>query len=134
MTVCYALPRSYLPSTKLRVGRKAGNLAGSRRCLMDRIDLAGTLRKEGDLWVAVIDVWNLASWGETVEEAVKLSHEAIDEYLTMADERGCLEEVLSKALAAGQPPISLAARRHRKHRVNFGLVSDADDDLVRSAG
>jgi len=53
--------------------------------------------REGDLYVGVAPELNVSSYGETLEEARKSLHEAVEAFLEECERMGTLEDVMEEA-------------------------------------
>ena len=62
-----------------------------------RLNLSMKLDKEEDVWVALCPELDVASQGETVEEAADMLDEAVRLFLETCHEMGTLSEVLAES-------------------------------------
>ena len=70
-----------------------------------RLNLSMQLDKEDDVWVALCPELDVASQGETVEEAADMLDEAVRLFLETCHEMGTLNQVLSES----EVPIAVAS-------------------------
>ena len=62
-----------------------------------RLNLSMKLEQEDDVWVALCPELDVASQGETVEEAAEMLDEAVRLFLETCHEMGTLNEILAES-------------------------------------
>jgi predicted RNase H-like HicB family nuclease len=64
---------------------------------MTKITFRAEILQEGDLYVGPCPELNVSSFGETVEEARRSLHEAMEAFIEECEAMGTLEDVMSEA-------------------------------------
>lgn len=79
-----------LVQTRKRTRR---SLPGKPRLRITRRAYVGLIKRSGDCYVALCPEINVASQGETIQEAQRMLQEACEEYLSYMREEGHLDEI-----------------------------------------
>lgn len=64
---------------------------------MTKITFRAEILQEGDVYVGLCAELNVSSFGETVEEAKRSLHEAVEAFIKECEAMGTLEDVMSEA-------------------------------------
>ena len=87
------------------------------------LEFEGTITKDGERWVSIIETLGLATFGDTVEAAVSAMHAAVEEFFEVARDLGQLGVVMARLNKQLPPRGPIRARTHFRmdHEQTLGL-------------